>query len=133
MEEWHDIPSLPGYQASTLGRIRSAVRPLRDALGRRYILPSKLRALSVAPNGYLRFNARGRQRTVHRAVLEAFVGPCPTPNHQAAHWDGDKTNCQLDNLRWATRAENAADKIRHGTVWRGGNKQSDARAMGRVG
>jgi hypothetical protein len=33
-----------------------------------------------------------------------------------AHWDGNKTNNTVSNLRWATKAENAADKHRHGTT-----------------
>src|ERR1019366_6583118 len=38
--------------------------------------------------------------------------PKPTPEHQAAHWDGDKTNNRESNLRWATRIENAEDAKR---------------------
>jgi hypothetical protein len=35
--------------------------------------------------------------------------------HQAAHGDGAGLNNRLANLRWATRRENEADKIKHGT------------------
>jgi hypothetical protein len=116
MEVWRNIPSLPGYQASDQGRIRSMFRTIRDSRGRQYTRPPKVRALSVAGNGYLRFNARGTQRSIHRCVLEAFVGPCPEGYH-GAHGDGDKTNNRLTNLRWASPAENAADKVSHGTMF----------------
>lgn len=51
---------------------------------------------------------------VHRLVLEAFVGSCPE-GMEACHYDGDRTNNNLSNLRWDTPINNAADRIRHGT------------------
>ncbi len=117
MERWRDIPSLPGYQASDQGRVRSTERRITDSRGRSYVRPGVMRALSIAPNGYLRFNAKGGNRTVHRAVLEAFVGPCPE-GYQGAHGDGNRANNALANLRWASKASNAADKREHGTAHR---------------
>lgn len=50
---------------------------------------------------HLKFSARkhGTMKNyyVHRAVLEAFVGPCP-PNHEACHIDGNPGNNRLENL-----------------------------------
>jgi len=57
---------------------------------------------------------------VHHLICETFHGPRPI-NHDAAHWDGDIANNREDNLRWATKVENAADKIRHGTHRAGEN------------
>ncbi|WP_439621469.1 HNH endonuclease signature motif containing protein [Gemmata sp.] len=56
-----------------------------------------------------------RRVNVHRLILEAFVGPCPL-GMETRHLDGDRLNNRLDNLAWGTPAENAADRIRHGTV-----------------
>ena len=50
----------------------------------------------------------------HRLVALAFLGPSPFPRAHVAHYDGDKTNNHVPNLRWATPAENEADKRRHG-------------------
>ena len=47
-------------------------------------------------------------------VVLAFLGPPPFPGAHAAHFDGDKLNNRLSNLRWASPAENEADKRRHG-------------------
>jgi hypothetical protein len=77
-------------------------------------------AARTLPNGYLIVSLRrGGKRSnkyVHRMVLEAFVGPAPGPGHHGAHANGTKTDNRLENLRWATPAENNADKILHGTV-----------------
>jgi hypothetical protein len=73
--------------------------------------------------GYLAVNLwsknRGRTWPLHQLVCIAFHGPRPSPKHDAAHIDGNKANNHWSNLRWATRAENEADKIRHGRSNRG--------------
>lgn len=99
-EEWRPIPGLNGYQASSLGRVRSLDRYLR---------------LRRSPNGYWVVTVSGKNRTVNWVVCSAFHGPPPTESHQSAHWDGDKDNNTPGNLRWATPKENEADKVRHGT------------------
>jgi len=52
---------------------------------------------------------------VHRLVCAAFHGQAPSNKHNAAHNDGISLHNHSDNLRWATRAENMADCIGHGT------------------
>jgi hypothetical protein len=56
---------------------------------------------------------------VHRLVCEAFNGAPAREGLQAAHFDGNVLHNVPSNLRWATSAENAADKERHGRVPRG--------------
>ncbi len=53
---------------------------------------------------------------IHKAVCRAFHGPAPTARHEVAHNDGDRRNNGEDNLRWATRKENAIDATIHGNV-----------------
>lgn len=53
---------------------------------------------------------------VHRLVIEAFVGPRPSPMHEVAHGDGDRRNNRADNLRWVTRQGNVDDRHTHGTT-----------------
>ena len=65
---------------------------------------------------------------VHRVVLSAFGGMPPTPQHCAAHSDGDRTNNAASNLRWATRKENERDKLNHGTWNRRGHQLTDDEA-----
>jgi len=65
----------------------------------------------------------------HRLVLFAFNGPPPTPEHQCAHWDGDPLNNHYTNLRWATAAENTADKVRHGNIYNGNRKMTKEQVL----
>jgi hypothetical protein len=66
------------------------------------------------------YNGGRRQRMhVHRMVALAFIGRQPSELHEVAHNDGRPANNCATNLRWATRADNHADKIAHGTHNRG--------------
>lgn len=118
-EIWKNIPSHPDYEVSNLGNIRTRKPINRNAsLGNfRPIKPQ----LAGTNNQYRMFCARnlGKQSTVliHRAVLEAFVGPCPE-GMEACHNDGNGSNNVLSNLRWDTRSNNTHDQIKHGVhVW----------------
>jgi len=82
----------------------------------------------LSPNinwaGYHRVNLypkrKGAHRTqsIHRLVLEAFVGPCPD-GHETRHIDGIRSNNQLRNLSWGSKKENFKDQVRHETAIRG--------------
>jgi hypothetical protein len=57
-------------------------------------------------------------RSVHRLVLEAFVGPNPE-GMVCRHLDGNPRNNHVGNLAWGTHVENGADQYTHGTRARG--------------
>jgi hypothetical protein len=82
------------------------------------------RLLKASPNthGYLTVSVPVNgvicTRTVHRMVCETFHGPCPD-GMEVAHGNGAQTDNRAANLRWATKAENAADRALHGNAWRG--------------
>jgi hypothetical protein len=72
------------------------------------------------PDGYWRVSVMvdGHQRRarVHSMVACTWIGPRPSSRHLVAHWDGDRLNSDVDNLRWATAEDNWADMRRHGTA-----------------
>lgn len=73
-------------------------------------------------SGYPVFCIGNSVRCVHCVVLETFIGPRPDGFH-ACHNNGVRNDARLCNLRWDTPVNNMADKVKHGTVWRGGNKR----------
>lgn len=123
-EIWKDIPGYEGwYQVSSTGRVKSMARstPTRNRWGPcLYSQPEKEIFGRIDAYGYRRFslsvNGKISHLFGHTAVALAFIGHRPSPEHQVAHWDGNKLNNTVENLRWATVKENAQDKIRHGVT-----------------
>lgn len=101
--EWRPIPGHPGYEASDDGLVRSLDRI--DASGKQRkgrVLKQRL------ANGYPVVNIGGRTVKVHRLVLLAFEGPCPK-GMEACHYNGNRQDNRIDNLRWATHRHNLRD------------------------
>ena len=114
MEIWKDVVGFEGfYQISNHGRLR------RSGNFNTASKPNKCLAQVETSDGYVgyRLSANSRQKSVraHQLVAEAFLGPRPTDRHIVAHNDGDKKNNNVENLRWATPAENSFDQVAHGT------------------
>lgn len=114
-EKWLPIPGYEGiYEVSDLGRVRSLDRiNAKNAFQK-----GKPKKPTVGSHGYLlvylyKFG-KGTTRSVHSLVLETFKGPAPK-GYQGCHWNGDRADARLENLRWATPSENEYDKQRHGT------------------
>lgn len=68
--------------------------------------------------GYGLMRVAGENIAVHRRVCEAVHGPAPSAEHEAAHSCGrGHDGCVSPlHLRWATGAENQADRLAHGTA-----------------
>lgn len=109
-EEFRQIPWAMWYYASDFGRV----------IGMSPTQPGRLVRSTPLPNGYMQLkltenDGAARHNYLHRTVLRVFKGE-PDFGLQGAHGDGDKSNNRLNNLRWATPTENAADKALHGTL-----------------
>lgn len=121
-EEWRPVPNRPDYEASSLGRVRSLDRVVLTKNGRQVRHHGRmLKGRQGGTSPYLVISLRNHDsgsfthHLVHSVVCAAFHGPRPSRGHEVAHYDGDPLNNRPDNLRWATRVENLADKVRHGT------------------
>ena len=122
-EEWRAVVGFDGYEVSSLGRVRSLDRvreytrvdqysgkelTVKRRHNGRILRPGK------ASNGYLTVAlGRGRSVYVNILVLNAFVGPRPK-GCECLHWDDDRENNQISNLRWGTRSQNLHDAVRNG-------------------
>ena len=115
IEEWRRVEEFP-YEVSNLGRVRRSESSFNYPAGR-------LLRQHKTKLGYLvvRLNKPGATKyaRVHILVCRAFHGPPPTPSHIVAHSDGSRDNNVPSNLRWATHAENSADRAAHDTLCRG--------------
>lgn len=71
--------------------------------------------------GYGQIREGNRQLPAHRVMCTLVNGPPPTEFHEAAHncGNGHEGCCHPKHLRWATGAENQADRLIHGTDSRG--------------
>jgi hypothetical protein len=78
----------------------------------------------VMKEGYGRLDFRGREYLAHRLICEWAHGPVPEDKEQAAHSCGNRLCVNPHHLRWATRRENEADKVIHGTTNRGARSGS---------
>jgi len=121
LEEWRDIPGFPGYQASSLGRVRSLDRVDKLPKGRSRRRKGRVLSANLAGR-YATYTPSIDATTVsitgHKLVMLAFVGE-PKPGEVVCHYDGDPRNNALTNLRYGTAKENEQDKARHGRRVRG--------------
>lgn len=106
-EEWRAVPGAPGYEASSLGRVRSFRRG-----------EPQIKSVRLHANKYFYFNlwidgVGETTWTVHRAVATAFHGPRPS-GLVCRHLDGQHTNNRADNLAWGTPSQNNLDTVDHG-------------------
>lgn len=113
-ERWLPIAGYEGlYEISDRGRVRRL--EYINALG--HTIKQRVRKLSPLPSGYLRVTLSRDgvlwTQTVHRLVLEAFIG-LPPEGAQACHSNGNNADNYLENLRYDTPKNNCADRTRHG-------------------
>lgn len=121
-EAWRAIPGFEGYyEISDQGRVRSLGRYVSTSRGGRptRYMPGRPMKITVLKSGrrVLSLSKYGDSNRyhLHRLVLLAFVGP-PPPGTEACHYDDDKSNNTLANLRWDTHRENMLDRNRNGFV-----------------
>lgn len=118
--EYRSIPGFPAYRIGSDGSLWSQWKRT-PFLG--YSLSgewARLTTPSRDKDGYVKVilcsgkGAPKRHARLHILVLEAFCG-LRLPGQVGCHNNGDKTDNDLENLRWDTQKGNIADKERHGT------------------
>lgn len=124
--EWRQS-FIKDYEVSNDGQVRL----LRN---KHNLVKGRLLKGYLNKDGYTLFKIRCDGESIntsaHQMVAVAFLGPCPPDKNQVAHWDGNSQNNHVSNLRWATAAENMADKVRHGNHREGNRKFTEADIRG---
>jgi hypothetical protein len=128
--EVRPVPGFPNYYVSADGQLRGPGRGRRRAIGGG--VPMRP---AVNTNGHLFVSVRQggarRKLYLHRAVLMAWVGPCPA-GQECRHLDGDPTNNHVSNLKWGTSAENSQDSVQHGNHHLAKLTEDDVREIRRL-
>lgn len=109
MEEEIWKKAIPGYEVSSLGRIKSCDRmvPFYGAIWRRQ--KERIMAQFISNVGYPSIKLYGgkyvQNSMVHTLVAYAFMGPRPE-GLVINHKDGNKQNNRFQNLEYVTQSEN---------------------------
>jgi hypothetical protein len=122
---WRELADHPGYLVGSNGSIWSRWIQRGSALGPipgHWRLGVRWRRLgtTVDKDGYPRLalaRADGQSKVclVHHVVAAAFLGPRPEGKEICHGPDPDKANNDVRNLRYGSPADNAADRVKHGT------------------
>lgn len=111
--DFKEIPGWPEYEINTKGVVRR-VSPSFGTKPGRELKWSMVRGYAKVS---LCRDAIRKEYMVHRLVAMTFIGD-PT-GMDVCHWDGDKLNNSLGNLRIDTRKGNMQDQIRMDKTPRG--------------
>lgn len=120
VEVWKPVaePGYEGlYEVSSQGRVRAKARTIR-ASNRVVNYKQRLLKQNLDSNCYpqvvLCKETKRKTKSVHKLVLEAFIGPAPA-GQVAMHRNSVPYDCRLENLEYGTYSENTREAIRVGT------------------
>ena len=99
-EKWLEIEGCPKYMVSNLGRVKSFRKNFDGII----LNPS------LNKDGYFVVGLYGKTYILHRLIAKAFI-PNTENKPEVDHINGVKTDCRVENLRWATREENQNNPI----------------------
>ncbi len=107
IEEWKTCPSIPEYEASSLGRIRRKVYLKTMPNGGTRTYGGKPHyGVAVKKPKRMTFFFKGKNYKVHRVVCEAFHGPAPFNGAVVMHINEDGHDNRAENLCWGSQKEN---------------------------
>lgn len=116
-EIWKLVPSTPGIEASSRGRINALDYLACDENGERYVNGGVCNQYDNG-RGYLTvkifYNGKWRTKSAHRLVCEAFI-PNPNKLPEVNHKDNNPSNNMPSNLEWCSHQYNIEYREKYGT------------------
>lgn len=110
-EVWSPILDYPGYEASTLGRIRSRTRVIKRGSGECY-LQGRILNTTIPNHGYMKTELTKdgvtRTLTLHRLIAITFI-PNPLNLEVVHHKNENKLDNRVENLEWVSNEGNIRD------------------------
>ncbi len=115
-EAWKEALYWEGlYEVSDMGRVRTIPRWVKSKGSGKKLLPALIRKPQLNRYGYPVVCLNGKEKpvlkSIHRMVIEAFIGTIPD-GKQVNHKDGNKENNHLDNLEICTLSQNQLHRHR---------------------
>lgn len=110
-EEWRPVPGWPGYDVSSLGRVRSVPRILGDGRTAGGVVLAQHRDGKGYARVTLSRGARSSVKRVHNLVALAFLGPRPR-GMQVLHRNDDHSRNDIGSLRYGTPERNVRERTR---------------------
>lgn len=104
VEEWREIPGIPEYEVSALGKVKR-VQAGRGAVAGRILRPSSTATGHLVVR--LHINGNLVYRKVHQLVAIAFIGPIPE-GYAVHHIDGEILNNHYSNLEIVPRGHHSS-------------------------
>ena len=104
-EIWKPIAGFDDYQVSNFGRVKSFKQ------GKTIIRKPQLRGKYLSVDLYI--DGKEKYIFVHVLVAKAFI-PNLEGKPEVNHDDGNKFNCHVSNLYWATGSENVQHAVKNG-------------------
>lgn len=123
-EVWKPVKGFEGlYEVSNTGKVKSLPRTVNAYNGWPRTFPEKILTLHSSkltkrhpkPMYHVELWKDNKRvvRMIHRLVAETFI-PNPDGKPQVNHKDGNRMNNSVENLEWATCAENSEHAYRTG-------------------
>lgn len=119
---WKPVDSAPGYEVSNDGCVRSVDRVIDAKDGRKLKFQGRVLKKGLSGSGYYQVTfslpSGPKIGLIHRLVAQAFLGG-DQKGRVVCHYDGNRLNNHVSNLRFDTYSGNMSDCVRHGTSARG--------------
>ena len=106
-EQWKVIKGYELYEVSNIGRVKSNNNPKNPKILKQYTDANGYNSVMIVRSkGY----GKADRKFIHRLVAEAFI-PNPDNKPFVDHINTVRDDNVVDNLRWCTSKENAANPI----------------------